>query len=168
MKPKKAAFLGLMVALAMILSYVESLIPVFAAVPGVKLGLTNVVVLTALVGINGKYAFLINVIRIILVGFTFGNLFSMVYSLAGGMLSFLVMILLWKTKKFSPVGVSVAGGVAHNAGQIIAAIFILETGKLIYYLPVLCISGVVSGVIVGLLGGAVVSRLSAGGMFRDL
>lgn len=157
-----------MTALALILSYIESLIPVFTAVPGIRLGLTNIAVLTVLVGVGGRYAFLVNLVRIILVGLTFGNLFSMVYSLAGGMLSFAVMMLLWKTRKFSPLGISVAGGVAHNAGQIIVAVFALETGKLIYYLPILTVSGSASGAVIGIAGGILVNRLESGGFFKML
>ena len=168
MKTKRIAVTGLLVALAMILSYVESLIPPFAAVPGMKLGLTNLVVLVALLCMNAGYAFAINVVRIVLVGITFGNLFSMIYSLAGGLLSFLVMLLLKRSGKFGPVGISAAGGVAHNFGQILVAMFVLETGKLIYYLPFLCLSGTAAGLAVGLLGGEMARRLVRTKVFQGV
>lgn len=159
MKNKRIATTALLIALAMILSYVETLIPVFVAVPGMKLGLTNLVVLVALVYLDGKYAFGINMLRILLVAFTFGNMFALMYSLAGGMLSFIIMFLLYKSGKFSYIGISVSGGVAHNIGQILVAMFVLDTASLIYYLPVLLISGVVAGAIIGILGGEVLKRL---------
>lgn len=159
MKTKRIATIGLLIALAMILSYVESLFPVFFAVPGMKLGLTNLVVITALYLLKPSDAFLINIVRIVLVAFTFGNMFAMLYSLAGGMLSFLVMYLLKKSDRFGSVGISAAGGVAHNLGQIIVAMLVLETKELIYYFPVLCITGVAAGLVIGLIGGEVVKRL---------
>ena len=168
MKTKRIAVTGLLVALAMILSYVESLIPPFAVVPGMKLGLTNLVVLVALLCMNAGYAFAINVVRIVLVGITFGNLFSMIYSLAGGLLSFLVMLLLKRSGRFGPVGISAAGGVAHNFGQILVAMFVLETGKLIYYLPFLCLSGTAAGLAVGLLGGEMARRLVRTKVFQGV
>lgn len=159
---KKISTYGLLVALALVLSYLEAQIPVFFAVPGMKLGLTNLVVLAALYRLDEKSALILNIVRIVLVAFTFGNLFSMIYSLAGGMLSWLAMLLLKRTGAFSMVGVSVAGGVAHNIGQILVAILALETGKLIYYLPVLMLSGLAAGIVIGLIGGEIVKRLPAG------
>ena len=167
LKTKKVAVTGLLVALAMILSYVESLLPAFVMVPGMKLGLTNLVVLTALLCMSPGYAFAINLVRIVLVGITFGNLFSMVYSLAGGIVSFFVMLLLKKSGRFGPGGISAAGGVAHNFGQVLVAMFVLETGKLIYYLPFLCMSGTAAGLAIGLLGGEMAKRLARTSLFRD-
>lgn len=156
---KKIAFYGLLIALAFVLSYIESLIPVFIAIPGAKLGLTNLVVLIALERFGKKDAFIINMIRILLVGFTFGNTFSLLYSFAGGSLSFLIMILLKKTKKFSLVGISVSGGVGHNIGQIMVAAFVLESKVLIYYLPFLLIIGTIAGVIIGILSAEILKRI---------
>ena len=166
MKTKTVALTGLLVALARILSYVETLIPVFAAVPGMKLGLTNLVVMVALIYLSPQTAFLINLVRIVLVAFTFGNMFSLLYSLAGGLLSFVVMYLLYRSKKFGLIGVSVAGGVAHNAGQIIVACIVLETGYVAYYLPVLAVSGVAAGCVIGILSGLVLKRLPRDGGSR--
>ena len=168
MSTKRIALTGLLVALAMILAYVESLFPPFSGVPGMKLGLTNLTVLTALLCMDTKYAFLINLVRIVLTGFTFGNTFSMMYSLAGGALSFAVMYLLWRSRRFGPLGISAAGGVAHNAGQILVAVLVLETGKVIYYLPVLCISGILAGAVIGLLGGEIALRLKRTGIFDNV
>ena len=156
---KKIAFYGLLIALAFVLSYIESLIPVFVAIPGAKLGLTNLVVLVALERFGKRDAFIINMIRILLVGFTFGNTFSLLYSFAGGILSFLIMILLKKTKGFSLVGISVGGGVGHNIGQIIVAAFVLETGALIYYLPFLLAIGTLAGAVIGILSAEILKRL---------
>ena len=156
---KKIAFYGLLIALAFVLSYIESLIPVFIAIPGAKLGLTNLVVLIALERFGKKDAFIINMIRILLVGFTFGNTFSLLYSFAGGILSFLIMILLKKTKKFTLVGISVSGGVGHNIGQIMVAAFVLESKALIYYLPFLLIIGTIAGVIIGILSAEILKRI---------
>ena len=156
---KKIAFYGLLIALAFVLSYIESLIPVFIAIPGAKLGLTNLVVLIALERFGKKDAFIINMIRILLVGFTFGNTFSLLYSFAGGILSFLIMILLKKTKGFSLVGISVGGGVGHNIGQIIVAAFVLETGALVYYLPFLLAIGTLAGAVIGILSAEILKRL---------
>ncbi|MBR3646480.1 MAG: Gx transporter family protein [Lachnospiraceae bacterium] len=158
-RAKKVAFRAMLVALAMILSYVESQIPTWAMVPGMKLGLTNVVVMVALYRVNEKEAVIINVIRIMLVGFTFGNMFSIVYSLAGGILSGIVMIVLKRTGKVSMTTVSVAGGVFHNVGQIIVAMILLETKAILYYLMVLWITGIFAGVIIGLLSAEVIKRL---------
>lgn len=150
---------GLLAALAMVLAYVEAQFPVFFAVPGMKLGLTNLVVLTALVRQGPRGALSINIVRIILTALTFGNMFSMWYSLAGGMLSWFVMVICKRSGYFSLPGISVAGGIAHNIGQILVAMFVLETASLIYYLPFLLISGVAAGMVVGWIGAMVVARL---------
>lgn len=155
----KVATYGILIALAMILSYVEAQIPAFFAVPGMKLGLTNVVVLFALYRINNKSAFFINLLRILLVGLLFGNGMSIAYSLAGGMLSTLAMMLLKKFGKFQMVTVSIVGGVCHNIGQILVAILILQTTALAWYLLVLWFSGLASGLVIGLIGAELVKRL---------
>ena len=159
MKGKKIAVYGLLIALAFVLSYLESLLPIFIAVPGVKLGLTNLVVLVAIKLMGKKDGFFINMIRILLVAMTFGNAYSFWYSLAGGLLSFFVMLLFLRWKTFSIVGVSVAGAISHNMAQIMVAIFVLDTASLLYYLPVLILSGTRAGVIVGILCGEIVKRL---------
>ncbi|MBE5837759.1 Gx transporter family protein [Butyrivibrio sp.] len=158
-KTKKIATYGVMAALAMILSYVEMQLPAFVAIPGVKMGLTNIVVIVALYKMGNKSAIFINIVRIIAVSLLFGTLMSFAFSFAGGMLSTLVMILLKKTDKFSTVGVSVAGGITHNIGQILAAMLLLNTKAIIWYLPVLWLSGIISGLIIGLIGAIIVKRI---------
>ena len=159
MKTKKIANYGLLVALAFILSYIERFIPIPFFVPGMKLGLANLVVLVALYNMGSIEALVLALIRIVLVGFTFGNPFSMMYSLAGGLLSYVLMIATKKSKLFSMVGVSIIGGLSHNIGQIILAILIVENLNLIYYLPFLLVSGLVTGTIIGILGSIIIKRL---------
>lgn len=156
---KMVADYGLLIALALIFSYVEAQIPAFFAVPGMKLGLTNVVVLFALYRMGGKSAMLVNFLRILLVSILFGNGMSLAYSIAGGLLSGLVMILLKKTGQFRITTVSVAGGVAHNVGQVLAAMVLLGTTTLAWYLLVLWFTGLGSGFVIGFLGGELCRRL---------
>lgn len=158
-KNKRIATYGLLVALAFIFSYIEMLIPIPLPIPGIKLGLANIVVMIALYTLGSKEALSLSVLRMVLVGFTFGNLFSLLYSMAGGLLSCFTMILLKKTKRFGMVGVSVTGGVMHNVGQILMAMVVLETFKLYYYLPVLILSGSITGILIGLLGSGIVKRI---------
>ena len=158
-KTGRIALYGMCIALAFILSYIETLFPIQGAMPGMKLGLTNLVVLFALYYLNGMSAFVINIVRMFLVAATFGNLISLLYSLAGGMLSFLVMLLLKKTGSFGIVTVSVAGSVAHNAGQILVAAILLHTSAVGWYFGVLCISGIVAGVAIGILTALVMNRI---------
>ena len=145
----KVAYLGVFLALALICSYVESLIPFYFGIPGVKLGLTNIVVVLMLYCVGTKEAFAISMLRIVLAGFLFGNLFSILYSLAGGMFSFLVMYLLKRTGKLGVLPVSVAGGMSHNIGQIAVAAFVVENINIFYYLPVLFVAGIVTGLLIG-------------------
>jgi heptaprenyl diphosphate synthase len=159
MKAKQIAQYGLLIAMAMILSYVEAQIPAFFAVPGMKLGLTNVVVLYALYCMGDKSALMINFIRIFLVSMLFGNGISIAYSIAGGLLSGLVMIILKKAGKFGIVTVSIAGGVAHNIGQILVAMYLLEVTAIAWYLLILWFTGIASGLLIGILGGELCKRL---------
>lgn len=150
---------GMLISLAFIFSYLEAVIPIPIPVPGVKLGLANLVTIVGLytVGVKGTAA--VSLIRIVLVGCTFGNLFSMVYSLAGGALSLLLMIAFRRTKWFSQIGVSIIGGIGHNIGQISIAALVVQTAGVFYYLPFLMVAGVVAGAVVGLLGGLVTVRI---------
>jgi len=160
MKQRNIARFSLLVALAMVLSWLESMVPVSAAVPGVKLGLTNLVVIFALYRLSARDAAVISFVRVLLVSMTFGNAYAFAYSLAGAALSLIVMIILKKTDIFSAVGVSIAGGVCHNIGQILVAVLILETGRLVFYLPVLMVSGVVAGIAIGVVGAMLVKRIT--------
>lgn len=159
MSAKKTAFYGMFLALALVAGYIEQLIPINLGIPGVKLGLANIITMLLLY-IVGVPAPPISVLRILLSGFLFGSGFAMVYSAAGAAMSMLVMALLKKTKKFSSVGVSVAGGIFHNVGQIIVAMIILETKALAYYLPILILSGLVAGILIGILSGILTKRLN--------
>lgn len=156
---RKTAYLGMYLALALICSYVESLIPFYFGIPGVKLGLTNIVVVLLLYTIGAKEAFLVSVVRIILAGFLFGNPFSILYSLSGGVLSFLVMYLLKKTGKLKVITVSVAGGIAHNMGQLFMAALVVENYHILYYLTVLFIAGFVTGFLIGILSQEIIFRI---------
>ena len=159
MKTKKVAFLGMCIALSMILSFVESQIPPLMAVPGVKMGLPNIVMVFMLYKIGAKDTAIVSILRVILVGILFGTPLSMIYSLAGAALSLIGMILLKKTNLFAPVTVSVAGGILHNIGQIATACLVMETAQIAYYLPVLFISGTIAGVLIGLCAAMILKRL---------
>ena len=156
---KQIAEYGLLIALAMVLSYVEVLIPFSVAVPGVKLGLANIVVVFALYRLGKPEAFVISMLRVLLMTFMFGNAFALMYSLSGAILSFVVMLLLLKTGRFSPVGVGIGGGVSHNIGQILCAMVLLETKQIVYYLPVLFSSGTIAGVAIGVISGILMDRI---------
>lgn len=160
-RSKRISVIGLCVALAFVLSYFESLIPLNVGVPGIKLGIANVVVLAALYLLPRGDALLISVVRILISGLVFSGAFSLLYSFAGGLLSFLVMVLAKKCKKISAVGVSVLGAVTHNLAQIAVAAAVMGTFRIVYYLPALLVSGAVSGVCVGVLGGIVAGRLDS-------
>ena len=159
MTHKKTAYLGLFAAIAIIFGYVESLIPFFAGIPGMKLGLANLAVLFILEKYSWKEAVLVSTVRILVIGFLFGNMFSILYSLAGAALSLTVMTLMKKFSGFSILGISVAGGVSHNIGQLIVASLIVENTSLLYYAPALLISGVVTGLLIGLLAGEITKRI---------
>lgn len=159
-KSKKVAFFAMNVALAFVFSYLESLIPFNFGIPGIKLGLANLVVVTALYTVGEKQAFVISVIRIILSGLTFGGVFSLVYSLAGGILSFAAMLLAKKCRALSVTGVSIIGGSLHNIGQLIAAAVVMQTASIAYYLPVLLLSGAVTGAVIGVVSNLIINRLN--------
>ncbi len=156
---KRIAAYGIMIAMALVFSYVESQIPAFFAFPGMKLGLTNIVVLTALYKMGNTAAMSINILRIALVSMMFGGPSAFLYSLAGGMLSTIVMMLLKTLGGFRPVTVSIAGGISHNIGQIIIAMIIMNTMGIGWYLCVLWFSGMASGLLIGIIGNELVRRL---------
>ena len=155
----RAAYFGVFTALALILSYVEMLIPVNFGIQGAKLGLANLVIVIVLYKTDWKEALLLSAVRILLSGFIFGNLFSILYSLAGGVLSLGVMALLKRRDGFSTVGVSIAGGVSHNIGQLVVAMLVVETYQVGYYLPVLLAAGVLTGLLIGIISQSVLKRL---------
>lgn len=159
MNQKKIANLGLFAAVAIIFGYVESLIPFFAGIPGMKLGLANLAVLFILEKYTWKEAALVSAVRIVVIGFMFGNLFSILYSLAGAALSMTVMTLMLKKTSFSLIGVSVAGGVSHNIGQLIIAMLIVNNASVFVYTPALLVAGVAAGVVIGGLTNEIIKRL---------
>lgn len=155
----RVAYFGVFTALALIFSYVETLIPINFGIPGVKLGLANLITLIALYKMTMKEAYLISVVRVVLSGFIFGNLFAILYSLAGGLLSLTIMTLFKKSDKFSIYGVSMAGGVFHNVGQLIMAMLVVESVTIAGYLPVLLVSGLITGLVIGVVSGETLKRI---------
>lgn len=158
LKTKKLTTMALLTAVAMILSYVEAMLP-STGIPGVKMGLANIAVVFALYQLGWREAIGISLVRVVLMALLFTGVAAMLYSLAGAAVSLLLMGLLKKTGLFSPVGVSVGGGVGHNAGQVLLAMWMLDTAELIYYLPVLALSGVIAGILIGFVGGILVNRM---------
>lgn len=158
-KTEEIARLGLLTSLALIASYVELLIPIPIGIPGVKLGLANLVIVWALYGLRPAEAFAVNGMRILLSGFMFGSLSMILYSLAGALLSFLCMYLAKRSGAFSVIGVSLAGGVAHNVGQLLVAMLVLESLNLVYYGPVLLLSGLMTGLLIGIVTREVYRRV---------
>ena len=156
---QKVALYGVLIALAMVLSYVEMLIPLPVGIPGVKPGLANLVVFLALYTMTAREALLISMVRILLVSITFGNGSAFLYSMAGGILSFLVMWIFQKKDFLLPAGVSIAGGIAHNVGQLLMAAVILENGAVFTYFPVLLAAGCITGGIIGFLGEQIRKRI---------
>lgn len=152
-------YLGVLTALAMIASYIEVLLPFSVGIAGIKLGLANIVVVITLYVLGEKEAFLVSFVRIFLMGFLFGNMAGILYSLAGGMLSLAVMLVLFRLRKFSVSGISIAGGVSHNIGQLSVAVFIVSNLNLMYYLPVLLCAGIVTGLLIGILAREILRRL---------
>ena len=162
---RRVALTGLLAALALIFSYVEVLFPFNAGIPGIKLGLANLVPLIIMYRLDARYAFAANLIRVLLAGLLFSGLFAALYSLAGSCASFLVMYLLKKAGLFSVIGVSMGGGVFHNLGQLLVAILLISGPQLIHYMPVLIISGMAAGITVGIGASVLIDRLPAG-LFR--
>lgn len=155
----RVAYFGVFTALALIFSYVETLIPIQFGIPGVKLGLANLIIVIALYRMKLSEAYLLSIVRVLLAGFIFGNYFSIIYSLAGGLLSLTVMALLKKWGGFSLQGISIAGGVFHNIGQLIVAAVVVETFSVTYYFPVLLVAGLLTGLVIGIVAEMMLKRL---------
>lgn len=149
----------MLTALALIFSYIEFLIPISIGLPGIKLGIANVVIVVAIYKLGASYGLVINIARILLAALLFGNMFSAIYALCGGLLSLIVMVLLKKTNLFSIVGVSMAGGVFHNVGQILIATVLVSSVKALYYFPVLLFAGLVTGIINGVISTLILRAL---------
>lgn len=156
---KKLTTLAITVSLALILSFIESRIPAFVAIPGIKVGLANIAVIFTLYKIGYKEAIVVSIIRVLLVSFLFGTPVSLIYSITGAVFSLVTMMLLKRLTPLSEVTVSVSGGVMHNVGQITAASFMLSTNVVIYYLPFLLISGTIAGIAIGVASAILVKRI---------
>ena len=159
---QRGAYMGSGLALALILGYVETLIPFDFAVPGVKLGLSNLVIVITLFAFGWKEALTIDILKVLLSGLLFGNSAMMLYSMTGALLSFSVMTLFWRIDRFSPMGISISGGVAHNLGQLMIAMVMMHTAGIVSYLPILVISGAVTGALLGTVAAAVLHRIRQG------
>ncbi len=155
----RVAYFGVFTALALMFSYIETMIPIQFGVPGIKLGFANIMIVIMLYKSSAKEALLLSIVRIMLSGFLFGNLSSILYSIAGGVLSLGIMTLLKKQGGFSVIGVSVAGGVSHNVGQLIVAMMVVETYQVGYYFPVLLVAGVLTGLGIGVVSQEVLKRI---------
>ena len=155
---KKVAYLGLFLGLALVCSYLESLVPIGFGIPGIKLGLTNVVVILLMYCIGAKEALVISLLRIFLMGFLF-NPASILFSLAGGLLSFILMYLMKRTNLFKCLSVSLVGGISHNIGQIIVASVIVENYNILFYIPVLLMAGIITGFLIGIVSQEIIIRL---------
>ena len=151
--------LALTVSFALILSFIESRIPAFVAIPGIKVGLANIAVIFTLYKFGAKEAITVSVIRVLLVSTLFGTPVSLIYSISGAVLSLTSMILLKKLTPLTEVTVSVSGGIMHNVGQIAAASFMLNTNVVIYYLPFLLLSGTIAGIAVGITSAILIKRV---------
>jgi len=156
---KKIAYLGVMLALALICSYVEVIIPFSIGIPGIKLGLANIVIVFALYSLGTKEAYVLSVARVLISGFLFGNIMAIAYSFAGGLLSLTVMYLLKKSNLLSCISVSIAGGIAHNIGQIIIASFLVSNYYVLFYIPVLMVAGIITGTVIGIVAQHVFIRI---------
>ena len=159
MNRRKVPLMGVLLALALVFSYVEFLIPFYFGVPGMKLGLTNAIVVLVLYLYGAPEALLISLLRILLSGFMFGNLFSIAYSLAGGMLSFFCMYMARRFLKLRMIGVSVVGGFTHNIGQIFMAVLLVKNYNVFFYLPVLMIVGCLTGILIGMISALIHDRV---------
>lgn len=156
---RRVATAGILATLALIFSYVEAILPFNVGIPGVKLGLANLVVVITLYELDARYAIAVNVVRVLIAGLLFSGLYGMLFSLVGCAASFLIMLLLFKTGRFSIIGVSMGGGVAHTLGQLVVAMVMVSNLRLSYYFPILLFSGLVSGIIVGIGSNILISRL---------
>ncbi len=151
--------MGMFIAIAMVFSYIESLIPLNIAVPGVKLGLANLVTIVVMVKMDTRSAWMVSLVRVLLSALLFGNMSVMIYSLAGAVLSLIVMTVCMRFRIFDITGTSILGAVSHNAGQVIMAASLMKSGNILIYIPVLCISGTIAGVCIGLAGAVLVKNL---------
>lgn len=151
MTTKKLSFLALLLSFAVILGYVEAILPFSVGIPGIKLGLANYAVVLTLYLFSFKDALVITVLRTIIIGLLFGNLVMLIYSTSAAIISIILMSIMRKLNIFSLIGVSAIGGVIHNVTQLIIAFVMFSTKALLYYVPFLIIGGLVAGILIGIL-----------------
>lgn len=163
---KKIAILAIFITLALILSYVDSLIPLAIMVPGIKIGLANVIIILALYTMGEKETILISITRVILSSLLFGTILTCLYSMTGAMFSFIIMLFLKKKTDLATLTISIIGAVSHNFGQITMAIFIMNTKEIIYYLPILIITGVISGMLIGIFANVLIQFTKKNQIFK--
>ncbi len=159
-KSRKTAWIGMYAAIAVVLSYVEMLLPITIGIPGAKPGFANIIIVFAIYSIGGVSALIINFIRILIIGILFGNLVSISFSICGALVSLTVMLTVKRIKGIHSLGVSICGGVSHNLGQIAAASVLVDNYSILYYLPVLMIAGILSGIVIGIISGLMIKRLN--------
>lgn len=152
---------AMLTVIALMFSYVEAMIPITLGIPGFKLGFANIMIIISLYALDARYAFAVNIVRILLSALLFGTPFSMLYSLAGGIISMFVMWGLKKTDLFSVIGVSMAGGVFHNLGQLLVAAAAVSEIRMFIYFPVLVFTGIATGIGTGIIAYAVLRKLGA-------
>ncbi len=160
-KKINVAFCGVMAALAISLGYLEALIPFSIGIYGIKLGLANLAILGLLYLTDTKSALAVHLIRIVVCGMLFGNAVAFLYSIVGGIFSFVIMAILKKSEKFSPIGISIVGGVAHNIAQMGVAVILVDELRIAFYLPVLLIAGTIAGALIGILSQGIVKAMNA-------
>ena len=153
------SYIAMFSLLALGFSYVESLVPPLTSIPGIKLGLANIAIIFALYKFDARAAVTVSLMRVFLSFLLFGSILSLAYSFSGALMSFTVMVVMKKSERFSVVGVSVAGAITHNVAQIIVAMLLLSTKEIVFYLPVLVISAVISGIFIGTAGALLVKRI---------
>ncbi len=158
-KTEKLTVSALFCAVALILSYIESLIPPFFSVPGIKLGIANIITVFLLYRLGFKYALTVTLLRVFISSLLFGSLLTLAYSLSGALLSLFLMYLFKRISVFSEIGVSIIGGISHNTAQILVAAVLMETAEIVFYLPPLIISGTITGAAIGIGGGLLIKKL---------
>ena len=159
-KARRTALIGMYAAIAVVLSYVEMLLPITIGIPGAKPGFANIIIVFAIYSVSGVSAFIINFIRILIIGMLFGNFVSIAFSICGALVSLAVMLAVKRIKGIHSLGVSICGGVSHNLGQIAAASFLVKNYSIFYYFPVLMIAGILSGIVIGIVSGLLLKRLN--------
>ncbi len=158
---RRVAISALFASLALIFSYIEAILPISPGLPGIKLGIANLVIVIAMYRLDLRYALVINLVRIFLAGFMFSGLYGAIYSLCGCLVSFAFMFILFKSGRFSVIGVSMGGGAAHNLGQLCIAAFLVSNLQIFYYLPVLIVAGTLCGILTGWLSWILLEHLPA-------